>query len=64
MIQNQPRRGGNPTVLLTVLIVVSFILMTFDIRSDGEGMAATLREELSLWQLHFKTPRARSRTRS
>ena len=44
MIQNRPRRGGNPTVLLTVLIVVSFILMTFDIRSDGEGMAATLRE--------------------
>ena len=44
MIQNQPHRGGNPTVLLTVLIVVSFILMTFDIRSDGEGMAATLRE--------------------
>ncbi len=39
-------RGGprrSPNISLIVLIVASFVLMTFDIRSQGEGVAATLR---------------------
>lgn len=37
------RRAGNPNVLLVVLILASFVLMTFDIRSKGEGLASELR---------------------
>lgn len=44
MFPNRSRSAGSPTLLLIVLIVASFILMTFDIRSEGEGLAATLRE--------------------
>lgn len=44
MLPNRSRPAGNPTFLLVVLIVASFVLMTFDIRSEGRGLAATLRE--------------------
>jgi rod shape-determining protein MreC len=37
------RRTGNPNVLLVVLIVVSFALMTFDMRFNGEGLVSELR---------------------
>lgn len=36
-----PRRA--PNISLIILVVASFVLMTFDIRSQGEGVAATLR---------------------
>ncbi len=37
------RRHSNPTMLLTTLLVVSFLLMTFDVRGQGSGVTATLR---------------------
>jgi len=37
------RRAGNPTMVLIALVVASFVLMTFDIRSQGEGLTSTFR---------------------
>lgn len=37
------RRAGNPNVLFVALVIASFVLMTFDIRSNGEGLASELR---------------------
>lgn len=37
------RRAGNPNVLFVALVIASFVLMTFDIRSDGQGLASELR---------------------
>jgi rod shape-determining protein MreC len=36
-----PRRG---TLTLAVLVLISFLMMTFDIRSSGEGMTKTVRD--------------------
>ena len=37
------RRHTNPTMLLTTLLVISFLLMTVDVRGQGTGVTATLR---------------------
>lgn len=37
------RRRSNPTMLLTILLVASFLLMTFDVRGQNSGLTATLR---------------------
>lgn len=38
------RHSDRSTPMLVVLVVVSFLLMTFDIRASGGGVAGTLRE--------------------
>ncbi|MGZ8786160.1 MAG: rod shape-determining protein MreC, partial [Acidimicrobiia bacterium] len=38
------RHQDRATPMLVVLVVLSFLLMTFDIRADGGGVAGTLRE--------------------
>lgn len=43
MINDRGDHRRSPNISLIVLIVTSFVLMTFDIRSQGEGVAATLR---------------------
>ncbi len=40
----ESRRSDRSTPMLVVLVVLSFLLMTFDIRSSGGGVAGTLRE--------------------
>ncbi len=37
-------RQDRATAVVVALVVLSFLLMTFDIRSSGEGVAGTLRE--------------------
>ena len=34
---------SNPTMLLTILLIASFLLMTFDVRGQNSGLTATLR---------------------